>query len=71
MVRENMSERELMVRLSLIKYYEREDGFCYFKKDDYRNLSVFSGEKSVIAAFKFLESKGLIKNYTKNGFVSK
>ena len=71
MVRENMSERELMVRLSLIKYYEREDGFCYFKKDDYRNLSVFSGEKSIIAAFKFLESKGLIKNYTKNGFVSK
>lgn len=49
-----------MVSLALIKYYEREDGFCYFKKDDYRNLSVFSGEKSIIAAFKFLESQGLI-----------
>lgn len=71
MARKIINERELNVRLALMKYFERKDGYCYFKKDDYRNLSIFTGEKSIIESFKYMEDNSFIKNETINGYVSR
>ena len=65
-----MKAKNLCV-LSLIKYFEKPDGYCYFKRKDLYNLLSCCGENGLRLVIDKLEEEGYIENKTVNGYVTK